>query len=134
LAVLLANYLKSNPLPGEVLAAVPLHPKRLRERGYNQSKLLARELAKLTGLPVMEGCLTRVKESKPQVKAANIQERQKNVANAFVCPNGNVSGREIILVDDVCTSGATLQSCAEALKSKGAISVWGLTLAREIQR
>lgn len=134
LAGLLADYLKSNPLPGEALIAVPLHPKRLRERGYNQSKLLAWELGKLISLPVMEDCLTRVKEAKPQVKAANIEERQRNVANAFACPNGKVSGRQVILVDDVCTSGATLQSCAEALKSKGAISVWGLTLAREIQR
>jgi ComF family protein len=119
LAELLANYLESNPLPGEVLVPVPLHPKRLRERGYNQSKL--------------EDCLIRVKEAKPQVKAANLEERQRNVIDAFSCRNARVSGKQVILIDDVCTSGATLESCAQALKSKGAISVWGLTLAREIQ-
>jgi competence protein ComFC len=133
LAALLADYLESRPLPGEALIAVPLHPKRLRERGYNQSQLLAGELAKLINLPVIEDCLIRVKEAKPQVKAANLEERQRNVADAFACQNRKVSDKQIILIDDVCTSGATLQSCAEALKSKGAISVWGLTLAREIQ-
>lgn len=134
LAELLADYLKSNPLPGEALIPVPLHPKRLRERGYNQSRLLAWELGKLTNIPVIEDCLIRVKEAKPQVKAANLEERHRNVTDAFTCHNGKVSGKEIILVDDVCTSGATLESCAEALKSKGAVSIWGLTLAREIQR
>ena len=133
LAELLAHYLESNPLPGEALIAVPLHPKRLRERGYNQSQLLAWKLAKLINLPVIEDCLIRVKEAKPQVKAANLEERRKNVADAFACQNRKVSDKRVILIDDVCTSGATLQSCAQALKSEGAISVWGLTLAREIQ-
>ena len=72
LAELLADYLRSTPLPGEALIPVPLHPRRLRERGYNQSSLLARELGKLTNLPVIEDCLIRVKEAKPQVKASNI--------------------------------------------------------------
>ena len=134
LAELLFEYLKSNPLPGEALIPVPLHQKRLRERGYNQSKLLARELARLTNLPVIEDCLIRVKEAQPQVKAATLEERRRNVANAFSCRDERVHGRQIILVDDVCTSGATLESCATALKSKGAISVWGLVLAKEIYK
>ncbi len=132
LAELLADYLWSSPLPGEVIVPVPLHPKRLRERGYNQSGLLARELGKLTNFPVVEDCLVRIKEASPQVKAANVEERRRNVANAFVCQNDRLSGKQVILIDDVCTSGATLESCASALKSKGATSVWGLTLAREI--
>lgn len=132
LAELLADYLRSNPLLGEFLVPVPLHPRRLRERGYNQSSLLARELGKLTNLWVVEDCLVRVKEARPQVKAANVEERRRNVANAFVCQNDKLSGKQVILIDDVCTSGATLESCATALKNKGALSVWGLTLAREI--
>ena len=132
LAELLADYLQSNPLPGETIVSVPLHPRRLRERGYNQSSLLARELGKLTNLPVIENCLIRIKEAQPQVKAHNIEERRKNVIDAFMCHNEKISGKQIILIDDVCTSGATLESCAVALKSKGATSVWGLTLAREI--
>ena len=132
LAELLADYLRSNPLPGEVLICVPLHPRRLRERGYNQSNLLARGLGKRIDLPVIEDCLIRVKQIQPQVRAADVEERRRNVADAFICRDERVSGRQIILVDDVCTSGATLESCAVALKSKGAASVWGLTLAREI--
>lgn len=132
LAELLFDYLESNPFPGEAIIAVPLHPRKLRQRGYNQSGLLARELGKLTQLPTMQDCLIRVREAQPQVKAANAEERRRNVANAFLCQDGKASGRSIILVDDVCTSGSTLEACAAALKGKGATSVWGLTLAREI--
>ncbi len=133
LAQLLADYLYSNPLPGEAIIPVPLHSKRLRERGYNQSGLLARELGKFTNLPVIQDCLIRIKEAKPQVRASSAQERLKNVAGAFLCENNGVDSKQIILIDDVCTSGATLESCASALKDKGATSVWGLTLAREIK-
>jgi len=132
LAELLVDYLRLNPLPGEVLVCVPLHPRRLRERGYNQSSLLARELGKRINLPLIENCLVRVKQTQPQVRAVNVEERRRNVADAFVCCDERVSGKQVILIDDVCTSGATLESCAVALKSKGATSVWGLTLAREI--
>jgi competence protein ComFC len=132
LAELLADYLESNHLPGEALVCVPLHPRRLRERGYNQSSLLAEELGRRIDLPVIEDCLVRVKQAQPQVRAVDVDERRRNVADAFVCRDERVSGKQIILIDDVCTSGATLESCAAALKSKGAASVWGLTLAREI--
>ena len=133
LAQLLADYLHSNPLPGEAIIPVPLHPRRLRERGYNQSGLLARELSKLTNLPLIQDCLIRIKEAQPQVRASSAQERLNNVASAFLCQDNGVDGKQIILIDDVCTSGATLESCASALKNKGATSVWGLTLAREIK-
>lgn len=132
LAGFLTDYLRSNPLPGEALACVPLHPRRLRDRGYNQSALLARELSRHIGLPMINDCLIRIKQAQPQVRAANVEERRKNVAGAFACHNQRVEGKQVILIDDVCTSGATLESCAAALKSKGAASVWGLTLAREI--
>jgi ComF family protein len=133
LAELLADYLKKNPLPGEALVSVPLHPRRLRERGYNQSILLAGELGKRIGLPVIEDCLIRVKQAQPQVRAGDVEERWRNVADAFMCRDESISGKQIILIDDVCTSGATLESCAAALKNKRATSVWGLTLAREIR-
>jgi ComF family protein len=105
----------------------------LRERGYNQSDLVAEELGKHIGLPVIEDCLVRVREAQPQVRAVDVEERRRNVADAFVCRDESVSGKRIILIDDVCTSGATLESCAAALKNKGATSVWGLTLAMEIR-
>ena len=66
------------------------------------------------------------------MRATDVEERRRNVINAFECNNKKVSGKKVILVDDVCTSGATLESCAVALKNEGAASVWGLTLAREV--
>jgi ComF family protein len=132
LAALMADYLRDNPIEGNVLIPVPLHPRRLRERGYNQSSLLAEKLGKLTALPVIEGYLCRLKDSLPQARTKNVEERRKNVEKAFSCQPGKLPEKTVILIDDVCTSGATLESCAAALKAAGAVSVWGFTLAREI--
>jgi ComF family protein len=132
LAELLHGYLMNNPVPGEVLVPVPLHRKRLRERGYNQSGLLARELGKLAGLPVVDNCLVRRRPALPQVRAANVSERQSNVAGAFACRDGRLAGKQVLLIDDVSTSGATLNACAGAVKSAGAASAWGLVMAAEI--
>ena len=132
LAQLLGDYLLSNPVPGEVLVPVPLHPKRLRERGYNQSRLLAQELGKLTNLPVVDDCLVRQRHALPQARTATVDERRSNVADAFSCRDQRLRGKQVLLIDDVSTSGATLDACARALKGAGAISVWGLVLAREI--
>lgn len=132
LAELLNEYLTRNPLPAEVLIPVPLHQRRLRERGYNQSSLLARELGKLASLPVLEGCLIRRLYASPQARTGNVEERRNNVTNAFICRDRRVEDRQILLIDDVSTSGATLDACASALRDGGATSVWGLTLAREI--
>ena len=132
LAALLAEYLADNPVPGKVLVPVPLHRKRLRERGYNQSELLVRELSRLIKMPVFTDCLIRVKQTPPQARTAALEERQHNVADAFSCLDRRLQGKQVLLIDDVSTSGATLDSCAVALKAGGAASVWGLTLAREI--
>jgi len=132
LARLLNDYLLDNPVPGEVLVPVPLHPKRLRERGYNQSRLLAKELGKLAGLPVVDDCLVRERYSLPQARTSSVVERRGNVADAFACRHRWLEGKQVLLIDDVSTSGATLDACARALKGAGAASVWGLTLAREI--
>jgi len=132
LAELMYDYLIKNPLPGEVLVPVPLHRKRYRERGYNQSALLALELGKLTGLPVIENCLVRQSYVLPQARAASVGERHENVAGAFACRDGRLRGKGVILVDDVSTSGATLDACAGVLKSAGAAEIRGLTLALEL--
>ncbi len=129
---MLNDYLKANPIPGDVLVPVPLHQKRLRERGYNQSSLLARELGRLSGLPVIEDCLVRLRQTSQQTRTASVEERRRNVATAFACRNRDVQDRKVILIDDVSTSGSTLSACAQALKAAGAVSVWGLTFAREI--
>ena len=132
LAGLLADYLVNNSIPGEVLVPVPLHNKRLRERGYNQSYLLSREISKLTGLPVIDDCIIRVQHTPPQARTLTVNERRSNVASAFTCRDHRFRGKEILLIDDVSTSGATLNACAATLKAAGASSVWGLTLAKEI--
>jgi ComF family protein len=134
LAILMSEYLTVNPLGGEVLVPVPLHPRRLRERGYNQSELLARELGKLIPFPVISDCLIRHKYILPQAQTHSVEERHRNVNQAFACQNTSLQKKQVLLIDDVSTSGATLDACAMALKSAGAISVWGLVLAREIEK
>ena len=127
---LMAQYQAEEPVPGDVIVPVPLHRRRLRERGYNQSALLAREVSKLSGIPNDEGLLVRTKDTPPQVRAVSREQRRSNVEDSFRCPE-NVEGRALILVDDVATTGSTLSACASALKDRGAASVWGLVLARE---
>ena len=132
LSHLLHEYLITYPLPADVLVAVPLHPKKLQERGFNQSALLARELGKLSGLPLVDECLIRKRFTPPQARTNSVNERWENVIGTFACRSNELANRKVLLIDDVATSGATLNACAKALKSSGVISVWGLVLAREI--
>ncbi len=132
LAKFLNDYLTTNPIPGETLVPVPLHRQRLRERGYNQSSLLAQGIGKLTSLPVVDDCLIRQRHALPQARTQTVEERRSNVADAFTCRDHGLKDKQVLLIDDVATSGATLDACAVALKAAGATSVWGLTLAREV--
>lgn len=132
LAGFMAEYLHENRVPGDILVPVPLHIKRLTERGYNQSGLIAQKLGERVSMPVIKGHLYRIKDSLPQARTTTVDERRKNVDKAFSCRYEDLHGKTLILIDDVCTSGATLESCAAALKAAGAASVWGFTLAREI--
>ncbi|MGC8786236.1 MAG: ComF family protein [Anaerolineae bacterium] len=120
----------AEPWPVDVILPVPLHPQRFRERGYNQSTLLARELARHTALPIAEHSLSRIAPTLPQV-GLNAAQRAENVRNAFRCTDDSVSGLSVLLVDDVLTTGATLRACAQALLQGNAYAVWGLTLAHE---
>ena len=130
LGELLAGFIAGWPDNQLVLAPVPLHPRRMRERGYNQAALLARELSNRTGLPVKEGLLRRVEHSRPQVESASSEERVRNVAGAFEA-TADASGLRVLLLDDVITTGSTAFACAAALKDAGAEKVWGLALAKE---
>ncbi|MBN1857252.1 MAG: ComF family protein [Dehalococcoidia bacterium] len=116
----------------DMIVPVPLHAARLRQRGYNQSLLLAREIEKRTKIPVCSDALTRIKEGTSQVRTPNMEERKRNVSDAFACNSPLISGKRILVVDDVCTTGATLESCAQSLRRAGAIEVQGLTVAKEI--
>ena len=129
-AKLLADYLESNPMPADLLMAVPIHRRRERQRGYNQSQMLAQELSKLIGIPIQLG-LRRHKGSPPQARSQSMEERRANVQDAFTFQGDQLDGKRVLLLDDVCTTGATLDACAAVLKDAGAGAVWGLTVARE---
>jgi competence protein ComFC len=129
---LLKEYLASYPLDFDIIVPVPLHSRRLRERGYNQSALLARKLGELMNVPVEETSLTRNRYILPQAKTHSVEERRTNVCGVFSCRRGNLEGKKLLIIDDVSTSGATLNACAGAAKAEGSASVYGLTLAREI--
>ena len=130
LARLLATYLESNNIPGHVIVPVPLHTRRLRERGYNQSELLARELSKRSGIPIDTQAVRRTRNTPPQVDMVSHEERKHNTEGAFECVS-DMEGASVLLIDDVVTTGSTLSACAAALKTAGAGSVWGLAPARQ---
>ena len=120
----------ARPFPAGYLMAVPLHPRRLQERGYNQSILLANELSKEVDLPVLSQVLVRSRMTRTQTELS-AGERRENVAGAFSLSAGSiVTGKSILLIDDVCTTGATLDACATTLKAAGAAAVFAYTLSR----
>jgi len=108
---------------------VPLSGKRRRWRGFNQAELLARKVAEKYGLEMDKNNLIRVKHKKAQAKLNEIN-RQENIKNCFVWRGGNLNNRNIILVDDVVTTGATLNECAKVLKANGAGEIFGLVAAK----
>jgi ComF family protein len=112
------------------IVPVPLARHRDRTRGYNQSQLLARQLARLSGVPLDSRALVRRRATAPQARQPGEQARHRNVAGAFSAGPRVPSGG-ILLIDDVVTTGATLDACARVLLSEGAGPVFALTFARE---
>jgi ComF family protein len=115
-------------LTADVIIPVPLHAARQAERGYNQAALLARIVSREVGVPIDEAALLRSKATQQQALLKAV-ERRENVKDAFAC-RGDVMGKDVVLIDDVCTTGSTLEACAAALRAAGAASVWAFTLAR----
>ncbi len=132
LAAYMAGYYQTYRLEGEIVLPVPLHEKRLRTRGYNHSEYIAAELSGRIGIPMDNRILSRIKDAPPQARTLHVRERAENVKDAFFCRSGALRNIKVILVDDVCTSGSTLEACAVALKAAGAKQVTGFTLTREI--
>lgn len=125
----LLDKIKQNRGEGWVVVPVPLHPKRENWRGFNQSALLGKDLAEKLGLEYGD-YLKRVKETKPQAQLVSFYRKQ-NIRGAFVLGSDfTLHGLNVILIDDVWTTGSTLKECAKVLKRSGALSVWALTLAR----
>jgi ComF family protein len=116
-----------------ILIPVPLHAKRLLERGFNQSELICEALARVYGNEIKTGIVWRAVNSKPQAKLKSA-ERKGNVRGIFKVNKGikidKLRGKKIVLIDDVYTTGATMEECAKTLKEAGIKEIWGLALAR----
>jgi len=130
LAVQMADFAKNLNWHTDMLIPIPLGRQRMKERGYNQAGMIAEPLARALGIEFAPKALVRRKETRSQVGLSK-QERKKNVFDAFQAGAG-VSGRTILVLDDVSTTGSTLSSSAEALLSSGAKDVYALTVARAL--
>lgn len=113
----------------DLISPVPLSQQRMRSRGYNQSSIIARWVAQANGIPFQPAALIRSRDTISQVGLSG-EERRKNVTGAFVSNEEIVRGKSILIVDDVTTTGATMQACSLALNERGARQIYGLTLAR----
>lgn len=114
-------------LPFCVITPIPLHPRRLRQRGFNQSEVIARALCKLVGFPLQPDALKRVRFAPPQI-GLDPQQRKENVKGVFGVKEGALFRKDVILVDDVCTTGATLNEAARVLRAAGVKRVWAVVL------
>ena len=120
-------------LRADVVVPVPLHPVRAKERGYNQADLLAKPLAKKLKLPRQSALLVRTRP-RPDKQVLSLDERWESVRGAFATrPGSQVDKQRVLLVDDVMTTGATLDACTRALRQAGAKAVIGLTVARAVR-
>ena len=123
---------EASTLSIDMIFPVPLHIKRLRQRGFNQAGLLARTLGRRLGLPVSFDCLLRTCWTEPQTRL-NREQRLHNVKDAFhVVDESKVRKRRILIVDDVYTTGTTLNECAKTLKAAGASEVHAVTVSRAL--
>jgi len=114
----------------DYIVPVPLHRKRRRERGFNQSQLLAGDLARIQGLEVLERCLVKVRNAPPQTSLEG-SGREGNVRGAYAAKRTRkIAGKRLLIVDDVFTTGSTLRECSRVLMSAGAREVRALTLAQ----
>ena len=132
LGELLAGYWRGRTVSVDLVVAVPLHQARLKERGFNQSQLLAETLCRVAGLPLLQPEVLRRERATQQQIHLGPEERRQNVSGAFEWAGPPLTGVSVLLIDDVATTGATLEACGEALHAAGATRVWALTVARAL--
>lgn len=133
LARFITTYVKEMriTLPGKtILVPIPLHRKRLRERGFNQAEIIAKSLGESLSIPLQSNILKRAKYAPPQTTMKTRKERKENAKDLYAVAAPVPDGATIILVDDVSTTGATLEEAARVLKEAGAAQVWAFTAAR----
>ena len=131
LARYVARFVDDMHLGVECVIPVPLGKKRLRDRGYNQVSIIAFPLALKLGINYISNGLMRIRDTESQV-GLNVKDRNENVKDAFLANSRQVAGKNILLIDDVATTGATLTSCTNALRIGGASNVFAVTLARAL--
>lgn len=132
MAKFMADYFKKSKLYADYIIPVPLCDKRFKQRGYNQSEELAKEISKLLNINIKLDCLKRVKETPTQTNL-DYSERQINLKDAFkVYKSKCLNDKTILLIDDVYTTGATTKECARVLKNAGANCVYVLTFAHTV--
>lgn len=127
----LAAQAAKHPLP-DVLIPMPLHPNRLRQRGFNQAHEIAQRIARILRLPVLPHATMRVIDTAPQASLP-LKQRRNNLRGAFACEH-NLQGKHVAIVDDVMTSGSTLDALAEALLKAGALEVQCWVVARAVMQ
>lgn len=134
-APMLADAVVKYNIVADLIIPVPLAPKRFKERGYNQSELIATKLSKITGIPVNNNFLVRVKHTEAQKKMTP-KERQENLHDAFEIrpPYSAVKGKRILLIDDVLTTGITVNECARMIRHAHPESIEVLTVASVRQK
>jgi ComF family protein len=137
LGKIMTNCFSKNSLPlPDIIIPIPLHPRRLRWRDFNQSELLAKYLSQNLApgieIPMESNLLRRKRFTQPQMKIKNYAERKENIKNAFsITQSKKIKDSNILLVDDVCTTGSTLLECAKILKKNGARKVFAIVIARQ---
>lgn len=132
LAKFMADCYLHNKFYADVIIPVPLCNKRMKQRGYNQSELLATEISKILDIPINLDCLKRVKETPTQTKLDYI-DRQNNMVDAFKVYNSkNIKDKVVLIIDDVFTTGATVTECSKTLTNAGAKMVYVLTCAHTV--
>ncbi len=118
-------------LDNGILIPVPLHRKRLKIRGFNQTEKIANHFSEFLKIPLIKDVLIKTKESQSQIGLSS-EQRKQNIQGVFTCENiEQIKAKKILLIDDVFTTGSTMEECAKTLNQAGAKEVWGIVVARE---